>query len=94
MSENTQKVTTRKVNKPKADEKIKVIIEPRFEEDLGKRQQFFGLGKYTATVTFGEEVELESDLIENIKSKGRYVSYVKDGEMIKKWNKRFIVEKV
>lgn len=94
MSENTQEVTTRKVNKPKAEKRIKVIVEPRFEEDMKKTQQFFGFNKYTATVTFGEEVELPEKLVETIKGLGRYVSYTKDGQLAKKWNKRFVVEKV
>ena len=107
-AEIAEKQEAKKKAKEKAKEvkKVKVIINPRNGDDK-IADQYFGLNgggiKESILVKFDEEVSISEPMLAHIKSKGCYVHKVKkvideDGipqnKWHKKWESRFIVEKI
>ena len=81
--------------KEKWGERINVKIEPRFEEDMNKRQGFVGFNGYTATFQYGETINMPINVVEFLKGRGRTRHYRNDkGEAVSKWQSRYFVEKV
>ena len=72
-------------SKPK---KIKVIITPRDDEE---KEGYVGFNGYQAQYQFDTEIEMPEDVVEFLKSKGTYV-HSTDGK--KKWQSRYMIEKV
>jgi len=73
---------------PEQTPRIKVIINPR---DSGEIEGFVKLNKYQAQFKFDEEIELPSGIVDFLKTKG---GYVYDAKGNKKWQSRWIIEKV
>ena len=68
--------------------KIKVIITPRDDEE---KVGYVGFNGYTAQYQFDTEIEMPEDVVDFLKTKGGYV-YKADGT--KKWQSRYLVDKV
>lgn len=82
--------------------KVKIILENR-DGDSNQVDQFFGFNGKNILVKFGEEVEVDEDMYDFIKSIGGYVQVKKtvldqDGipqnKFTKKWKSRFMVERI
>ncbi len=88
-----------KANQPK----IKCIISHKEGDDYKVQDQFFGFNGKNILVKFDEEVEIDKDIYDFIKTVGSYEHYFKmvndaDGIPRKQWDrrfrKRFNVEKI
>jgi uncharacterized protein YjdB len=91
-----------KKSKNIAEEKVKIIVNPR-DGDANIKDQFFGFNGKNILIQFDEEIEVDKSMYEFIKGIGGYVPVVKvvtgeDGMPKKEWSKkyqsRFLVEKV
>lgn len=81
----------------KENSKLKIIVTPRDSGD-NIPDQFFGFNGESILIQFDEEVEVSSVMYEHIKSIGSYIHNAKTvgdkKEWTRKWQSRFLVEKV
>lgn len=92
-----EKQQENKAVKKSRGNKVKIIVNPRDNDD-NVTDQFFGLNGETILMQFDEEVEVSELMYNHIKNIGGYVKTAKlvgdKKEWTKKWQSRFLVEKV
>lgn len=71
--------------------KVKVIITPRDSEE---KEGFVGFNGYNAQYQFDEEIEMPENVVSFLKSKGTYVYVKGKNGLEKKWQSRYMIERI